>query len=68
MRVLRSILSAAFFLMFGIGGLLFSLILLFPVPKSCARGILRALFRLFAWAGGKTGLFRVEVSDGAFQG
>ena len=63
MRVLRSILSAAFFLMFGTGGLLFSLILLFPVPKSCARRILRVLFRFFVWAGAKVRLFRVDVSS-----
>ena len=63
MRVLRSILSAAFFLMFGTGGLLFSLVLLFPVPKSCARRILRVLFRFFVWAGAKVRLFRVDVSS-----
>ena len=62
MRVLRSILSAAFFLMFGTGGLLFSFLLLFPVPKTCARRILRALFRFFVWAGAKVGLFRIEIS------
>lgn len=62
MRVLRSILSAAFFLMFGTGGLLFSLLLLFPVPKTCARRILRVLFRFFVWAGTKVRLFRVEAS------
>ena len=62
MRVLRSILSAAFFLMFGTGGLLFSFLLLFPVPKTYARRILRALFRFFVWAGAKVGLFRIEIS------
>ena len=62
MRVLRSILSAAFFLMFGTGGLLFSLLLLFPVPKVQARRILRVLFRFFVWAGTKVRLFRVDVS------
>ena len=62
MRVLRSILSAAFFLMFGIGGLLFSFVLLFPLSKASARRILRMLFRFFVWAGGKTGLFAVDLS------
>ena len=62
MRVLRSILSAAFFLMFGTGGLLFSFLLLFPVPKTCARRILRALFRFFVWAGARVGMFRIEIS------
>lgn len=63
MRFLRSVLSAAFFLMFGAGGLLFSFLLLFPVPKPRARRILRGLFRFFVWAGGKVGLFDVAVSD-----
>ena len=62
MRVLRSILSAAFFLMFGAGGLLFSLVLLFPISKISARRILRMLFRFFVWAGGKTRLFIVDIS------
>ena len=62
MRVLRSILSAAFFLMFGIGGLLFSFVLLFPLSKASARRILRMLFRFFVWAGGKAGLFAVDLS------
>ena len=62
MRVLRSILSAAFFLMFGTGGLLFSFILLFPVSKVQARKILRVLFRFFVWAGAKTHLFMVDIS------
>lgn len=62
MRVLRSMSSAAFFLMFGAGGLLFSLFLLFPVSKPFARRILRFLFRFFVWAGGKARLFSVEIS------
>ena len=62
MAVFRSILSAAFFLMFGAGGLLFSLLLLFPLPKAQARRILRLLFRFFVWAGTKVRLFRVDVS------
>jgi 1-acyl-sn-glycerol-3-phosphate acyltransferase len=48
--------------MFGVGGLLFSLLLLFPLSKSFARRILRALFRFFVWAGELVGLFRVEAS------
>jgi 1-acyl-sn-glycerol-3-phosphate acyltransferase len=63
MRFLRSILSAAFFLMFGAGGVLFSFLLLFPVPKPCARRILRCLFRFFVWAGEKVRLFDVAISD-----
>ena len=63
MRVLRSILSAAFFLMFGIGGLLFSFVLLFPLSKKSARCILRMLFRFFVWAGEKVGLFIVDISQ-----
>ena len=64
MRILRSVLSAAFFLMFGAGGLLFSFLLLFPVSKPHARRILRGLFRFFVWAGGKVRLFDVAVSGG----
>lgn len=62
MRFLRAILGGFFYLMFGVGGLLFSFVLLFPVPQSTARRMLRRLFRFFVWLGGATGLFRVEVS------
>ncbi|MBO5941355.1 MAG: 1-acyl-sn-glycerol-3-phosphate acyltransferase [Kiritimatiellae bacterium] len=62
MRLFRSILSAAFFVLFGIGGLLFSFLLILPVSKSDARKILRLLFRFFVWAGEKVGLFRILIS------
>lgn len=62
MRFLRAILGGFFYLMFGVGGLLFSFALLFPVPQSAARRVLRRLFRFFVWLGGATRLFRVEVS------
>lgn len=63
MRFLRAILGGFFYLMFGVGGLLFSFVLLFPVSQSFARRVLRGLFRFFVWFGGKTRLFRVEVSE-----
>lgn len=62
MRFLRAILGGFFYLMFGAGGLLFSFVLLFPVPQSFARRVLRILFRFFVWLGGATRLFRVEIS------
>ena len=64
MRFARSILCAAFFLMFGAGGLAFSLVLLFPMPKPAARSLLRGSFRLFVWFARVTRLFRVEVPEG----
>ena len=64
MRFLRAILGGFFYLMFGVGGLLFSLVLMFPVSQIFARRVLRRLFRFFVWLGGKTRLFRVVVSDG----
>lgn len=63
MRVVRAVWSAAFFLMFGIGGVLFSLLLAFPLSKPSARRILRFLFRFFVRAGEAVGLFNVAVSD-----
>lgn len=62
MRVLRTVLSAVFFLMFGVGGLLFSLLLVFPVSKMRARRILRASFVFFVRAGESVRLFSVDVS------
>ena len=62
MRFARSALSAAFFFLFGLGGLLFSLVLLFPLPEPIARKALRGAFRFFVWLGGVTRLFRVEIS------
>lgn len=62
MRFLRSMLSGAFFLAFGAGGLVFSAFLLLPVPKRTSRGVQRALFRLFVWAAKVTRLFVVEAA------
>ena len=62
MRLARSILCAAFFLLFGVGGLVFSLMLLFPLPRSFARRTLKTSFRFFVWLGRATRLFRVDVS------
>lgn len=61
-RILRSALCALFFLMFGIGGLLFSLILLLPVPARLARTMMWLQFRLFVWGAGATRLFVVDAS------
>lgn len=61
-RILRSALCALFFLMFGIGGLLFSLVLLLPVPARLARTMMRLQFRLFVWGAKVTGLFAVDAS------
>ena len=63
-RFLRSLLCAAFFIAFGLGGLAFSASLLLPIPRRTARGMQRALFRLFVWLARVTGLFVVEVSPG----
>ena len=63
MRFFRAILGGFFYLMFGVGGLLFSFVLLFPMSQSAARRVLRWLFRFFVWLGGVTRLFRVEVSQ-----
>lgn len=60
-RFLRSMLCAAFFIAFGLGGLAFSASLLFPIPRRTARGVQRALFRLFVWLAKVTGLFVVDV-------
>ena len=62
MRLARSILCAAFFLLFGTGGLAFSLVLLFPLPQTFSRRALRTSFRFFVWLGRMTHLFRVELS------
>lgn len=63
MRFLRTLLCSAFFLGFGIGGLLFSAVLCLPLPGAAMRAMLRAQFRLFVWAAGATRLFVVDVSD-----
>ena len=62
MRFVRSILCAVFFLLFGVGGLLFSFVLLFPLPQAFSRRALRTSFRFFVWLGRKTRMFRVEMS------
>lgn len=63
MSFLRAILGGFFYLMFGVGGLLFSLVLLFPVSQPFARRVLKGLFRFFVWLGAKTCLFKVEISN-----
>ena len=63
MRFLRTLLCSAFFLVFGIGGLLFSAALCLPLPKPTMRAMLRVQFRFFVWAARATRLFVVEVSD-----
>ena len=62
MRLARSILCAAFFLLFGAGGLAFSFLLLFPLPQAFSRRALRTSFRFFVWLGRVTRLFRVKIS------
>ena len=62
MRFARSILSAGFFVLFGAGGLFFSLALLFPLPRPFARRMLKGSFMLFVWLARVTRLFRVDVS------
>ena len=41
MRFVRSILCAVFFLLFGVGGLFFSFVLLFPLPQAFSQRIER---------------------------
>ena len=61
-RLLRSLLCAAFFTAFGLGSLLFSAFLLLPVPRRAARGVQHALFSLFVWLARVTRLFVVEAT------
>ena len=61
-RFLRSLLCAAFFTAFGLGSILFSVLLLMPVSRPVARGVQRALFSLFVWLGKVTHLFVVEAT------
>ena len=61
-RLLRSLLCAAFFTAFGLGSLLFSVFLLLPVSRPVARGVQHALFSLFVWLGKVTRLFVVEAT------
>ena len=61
-RLLRSLLCAAFFTAFGLGSLLFSVFLLLPVSRSVARGVQHALFSLFVWLAKVTRLFVVEAT------
>lgn len=63
MRFLRSVLCAAFFVSFGIGGLVFSAILALPLKPPLMRSMLRAQFRLFVFAAKVTGLFVVEATE-----
>lgn len=62
MRVARSILSGVFFVAFGVGALFFSLVLLFPLPSTWPRKLLKASFRLFVCGARVTHLFHVELS------
>lgn len=62
MRVARAILSGVFFVAFGVGALFFSLVLLFPLPSTWPRKLLKASFRLFVWLARMAHLFRVELS------
>lgn len=64
-RFSRSCLAAAFFLSFGLGGLLIGC-LCFPVLAFLGgrpmRSLVRSSYRLFVWAARLTGLFRVAIS------
>lgn len=66
MRLARSILSAAFFCLYGLGSLLIGGLLFPPLALFRARRAMRALvrfsWRLFVWGADGTGLFRVVVS------
>lgn len=77
MRCARSILAAFFFAAFAVGGLLVGVVI-FPLVGLLAfadgrrsraeivavrrRWLVRQTYRLFVWAAGVTGLFRVEIS------
>ena len=61
-RFLRSLLCAVFFVAFGLGSLLFSALLLLPVPRTAARGVQRALFGLLVWLAKVSCLFVVEAT------
>ena len=64
-RLARSVLAAAFFLAFGIGGLVIGCIC-FPLlaffPSRWMRALVRASYRLFVGTGHVTRLFRVMLS------
>ena len=64
-RKARGCLAAAFFLAFGLGGLVIGCIC-FPLlaffPQRWMRALVRASYRLFVWLARVTGLFRVALS------
>lgn len=66
MRLLRSLLSGAFFTLYGLGGLLIGGLLFPPLAllrrRRAMRALVRASWRLFVWGGRMTGLFRVCIS------
>jgi len=70
-RLLRSLVSGAFFVAYGAGSVLIGLLVL-PVAAVCGsragrgrrmRSVVRASYRLFVWAARVVWLFRVESSD-----
>ena len=64
-RKARGCLAAAFFLAFGLGGLVIGCVC-FPLlaffPQRRMRALVRASYRLFVWLARVTGLFRVALS------
>lgn len=64
-RLMRSGLAAAFFLAFGLGGLVIGCVC-FPLlaffPRRWMRALVRASYMLFVGAARVTGLFRVDIS------
>ena len=65
-RFSRSVLAAAFYLFFGIGGLVIGCCC-FPflafIGVRPMRTLVRASYKLFVWAAGAAGLFRVAISQ-----
>ncbi|MDD6030014.1 MAG: lysophospholipid acyltransferase family protein [Kiritimatiellae bacterium] len=66
MRLLRSLLAAVFFVLYGLGGLVIGGLLFPPLSllgrRRAMRALVRASWRLFVWGGRVTGLFRVRIS------
>ena len=65
-RKARGCLAGAFFLAFGLGGLVIGCVC-FPLlaffPQRWMRALVRASYRLFVWVARVTGLFRVALSQ-----
>lgn len=64
-RPVRSLVSGAFFVAYGLFALPFALLLLPPVwPERAVRSVIRLFYRSFVFLAGLTGLYRVDLGGG----